>query len=301
LPDLQHLRRRAAERLSVALVCGRDDRARSRQEKYLFPLLGESGIRRKLWIVPDQGHELPAAKVLAGLQTWLSADLKRRQTDRRDRIGDEFPTRREQASRALEQAKKELARPETIGQGAARLRWLIARWQRTEEGEKAADLLDEVRADPRRGKILAEQSDSSERKFLTSSAKALESIGRLEEAQRAWEGVARSAEGDERKKAAGEAARLAGLLARAPWLGLSLAGESPVIQSVFPGGPAQRAGVQSGDRLLKVGSVKVDLLDDVRRELRAAKPGDRLKLLLRRKDKELSVFVKVGSTPRKEE
>jgi S1-C subfamily serine protease len=136
---------------------------------------------------------------------------------------------------------------------------------------------------------------------LTASGRALEAIGRLEDARRAWEGVVRLAEGNERKKAAVEVSRLAGLLARTPWLGLTLAGESSLVKSVSPGGPVQRAGVKPGDRVVKIGTSKVVLLDDVRRELLAAKPGDRLKLVLLRKDKEVSVVVKVGSPPRKED
>jgi predicted esterase len=302
LPELQHLRRRAAERLSVALVCGSDDPARRRQEKYFFPLLGELGVRCKLWIVHDQGHELPAAWVLTQVQTWLNDDLKRRQTDRRDRIGeDEAPTRRELASRAFEEAKKELDDTATLAAGAARLRWLIARWPNSDEAEKASELLAEVRADARRGKALQEQSSAKERQFLTARAKALESINRLEDARRAWESVARLVQGDERKKAEAEAERLAGVLARTPWLGLTLAGESSVVQSVAPGGPAQRGGVKPGDRLVKVGSEKVSLLDDVRRQLRSVKPGDRLRLVLLRKEKDVTVFVKVGSPPAKED
>ena len=212
LPVLDHLRRRAVERLSIALSAGSDDRARRQQEKYLAPLLHNLGIRSRRWIAPDHGHELPSAATLAQVQRWLEDDLKRRQTDRRERIGPgEAPLSRELADRALEQALQELRHSDRLHWGAAQLQWLAQRWPRTESGEKAAGLLADLRADPDRGKILAAQASASRRTFLTAQARPLEQVGRLEAARRAWEQVARLAGTDEAKKASQEAKRLAAL------------------------------------------------------------------------------------------
>ena len=57
-----------------------------------------------------------------------------------------------------------------------------------------------------------------------------------DEAEEAEEG------GEEAKKAEGEAGRLKKLIARSPFLGVTLAGESMLIREVAPDGPAARAG-----------------------------------------------------------
>jgi predicted esterase len=296
LPGLEHLRRRAADRLSVALVCGSAERARRQQEKYHLPLLRELGIRSRLWVVPDSGHVLPPAEVLAEVQKWLEEDLKRRRADRKEWVGrEEAPARRVEAARALAQAQKELHQPDWLHRGAEQLEWIVARWPRTEAGEKAAELLADLRGDPRRGKELARQAAASRRALLTAQARALEGAGHQDEAQLVWKEVVRLAEGEERKKAEQEVKRLSALVARMPYLGVSFAGDTTTVQDVTPGGPAYRAGLRAGDRVEQVGKVKVATPADVREQLRGRKPGDMLEVTLRRKDRPMSLMVKVGS------
>jgi pimeloyl-ACP methyl ester carboxylesterase len=298
LPDLEHLRKRAGDRLSVALVCGRDDPARARQEKYLLPVLDALRIRSKVWVVPDLARGLPPAGTLTEVQRWLEEDLKRRRQDRKERLGGSAdPTRKSLATLGLEQARKDLLQTERLSEGAARLGWLVSRYGGTESGEKAAELLAELRRDPRRGRGLAEQTARSQRSYLSVRAGALEALGRAEEARRAWEGVARLAEGEDRAHANEQARRLKGTLERAAYLGAVFAGDTTVLQSVSPGGPAHRAGLKAGDRLERVGAAKVSTPADVSAHVRAAWPGEKMQFSLLRSGKEASVVVTLGTRP----
>jgi predicted esterase len=301
LPELEHLRSRAAERLSVALVATDKDPSRARQEKYLAPLCRDLGIRCRLWRVPGRGPSQPPESVLKEVQAWLDGDVKRRQADRRNRIGQEEATRRATAARALEQARKELADPDHLHRAAARLEWIAARWERTEASEQADRLLADLRADPRRSALLAAQAAASRKAFLAAQARALEASGKLQGARQAWEGVARLAEGDERRKAEGEARCLAGRLLRTPYLGVLFEGDTTAIQAVVPGGPAHRAGVRRGDRLEGIGTAKVATPGDVRRKIAGCAPGEVLVLVLLRGGKKTTLDVTVGSPPEKEE
>jgi pimeloyl-ACP methyl ester carboxylesterase len=296
LPLLDHLRRRAGERLSVALVSGSTDRSRRQLEKYNLPLLHELGVRSRLWIVPDSVRALPPAGVLVEVQRWLEKDLPRRHADRKERIGsDEVLARRAFAAHALEQARKELEQPDRLREAAAQLEWLAARWPRSEAGEKAGELLANLRADPRRGKALVEQIKAGQLSFHKKHARALESAGRLKEAYILWALVELKTEGEERRIATREEERLEILISRQPYLGISFAGDTTTIQAVTPGGPAHRAGLHAGDRLEQVGKIKVTTPEDVREQLREHKPGDKLAFTLRRDDKPMSLTITVGS------
>ncbi len=245
---------------------------------------------------------MPSAGVLGEVQRWMEADLARRRSDRAERIAaEERAPRRALAARALEAARKELGTMDSLLLGASRLEWLIARWPRTEAGEKAVELLADLRADPRRGKTLALQSATRQRGFLTMQARALENVGRMEEARIAWERVASLSEAEERTKADNQVKRLQALVARTPYLGVSFAGDTTSIKAVTPGGPAHRAGLRKGDRLEQMGKVRVASAADARDQLLACKPGDELLLTVRREDKPMSLTVKVGSPPAKEE
>jgi predicted esterase len=302
LPELDHLRRRASERLSCALVSGSADRVRRQLDKYQLPLLGNLRIRSRLWIVPEAGHALPPARVLVEVQHWLEEDVERRRADREEWVeSDETAARRVLAAHALAQARKELDQTDQLYRGVARLQWLMARWPRTDAGEKASDLLTQLRADPDKRKALAEQTAASRRELVMAEARALEAVGRTEQARKRWEQVADLAEGEERRKAKGEAKRVSSLVARTPYLGISFAGDTTTINAVAPGGPAHRAGVRVGDRLERVGKAKVVTADDVRDLLRDSKPGDKLDLDLRRKDGTLSVIVVISSPPARDE
>jgi serine protease Do len=60
-------------------------------------------------------------------------------------------------------------------------------------------------------------------------------------------------------------------------------GKGIVVTRVVPGSPAQRAGLLQGDLLLGfAGLEKVESLEDLEREMRKYRPGDRVKFMLRR-------------------
>jgi len=86
-------------------------------------------------------------------------------------------------------------------------------------------------------------------------------------------------------------------LARTPYLGLMLAGDTTLVRATTPGGPAQRAGLLPGDRLEMVGEVKVAEPAAVRRQLQRSKPGDELRLVVSRGKRSLMITVKVGAVP----
>src|ERR1051325_1296924 len=97
-----YLRHRAEERLSVAFVTGEKDFNRKENEEYMYPWLQEVGIRSKLWVVPNMGHAIPPASVVAEVHAWLAEDLKRRHDDAKARPKlavkpDDTPSAAEQA------------------------------------------------------------------------------------------------------------------------------------------------------------------------------------------------------------
>jgi hypothetical protein len=296
LPALPYLRHRVEDRLSVAWVTGADDVNRRQVEDYRFPLLAELGVRSRLWLVAGMGHALPPPAVVEEAYTWLKDDLARRQADAKGRPGlaaspDEERTNGRRAEGALASARADLIRDERLWRGVALLRGTVARWEKTEAADQARALLEEVQADPARRRRLAEQESAERRRDLTARAKALERSGQGRAALGAWEELAKAEGG----KAAAEAKRLRAALAARPYLGLGLEGEGAGVSAVVAGGPAARAGLRPGDRLLKVGAERVESLADLRRALGAHKPSDRLTLEVQRDGKVLPLTVEVGS------
>jgi hypothetical protein len=251
-------------------------------------------------VVPGEGHVLPPPAVLLDVYRWLEQDLKRRQADSRRHgfSADGSPSRLVLASRAVRQSKEELAEPDRTYRAVARLRWVKDRFGSTEAGPSAEELLEQVRKDPMLSARLAAQTRAASGRLLTARAAALEKAGQLSEARRDWEEVQRLADTPAAmKRALAELRRLAGLMARAPYLGLTLAGDTTVVRTVVPDGPADLAGLRVGDRLEKVGGVKVADPAAVRRQVRRSKPGDDLALVVARKERLLPVVVKVGAVP----
>lgn len=80
-----------------------------------------------------------------------------------------------------------------------------------------------------------------------------------------------------------------------PYLGtvpdFSAEGPGYAISEVTNNGPAEKAGIQGGDAIIRFGDTKIGSLDDIDAALRKQKPGDRVKLLIRRGDKEITLEV----------
>jgi serine protease Do len=70
-----------------------------------------------------------------------------------------------------------------------------------------------------------------------------------------------------------------------------------MVSSVEPGGPAEKAGVQAGDIILKFGGKTVDSATDLPRMVGETKPGTRSTLTLWRKGQTLELQVTVGEMP----
>jgi pimeloyl-ACP methyl ester carboxylesterase len=303
LHRLAHLRHRTRDRLSVALVAGATDPARRELEDYTALLLADLGVRTRTWVVPKLGHALPPPAVQAQAFAWLEADLKRRRDDGRDRAGlaasaDEVQPRRVLAARSVERAEAELKRPAQVYRAVSLLEAVASRYDKTAAAATAARRLKEIRADPRVKKLLADQAGREERRALVARARAEERFGKTGAALRSWRAVLKEHPGSsEAAKAAGEVKRLEALRASTPYLGAAFDGDTTAVRSTAPGGPAHRAGLRRGDRVVQVGSAKVGSLAELRRRVGAAKPGDKLDVAVRRGDKTLTLTVQVGAPP----
>jgi hypothetical protein len=303
LPPLAYLRHRAQDRLSVALVTGATDFNRREVEEQQFAYLQEVGVRSRLWVVPELGHQLPEPAVLAEVQAWLAEDLGRRRVDATARPGlaaspDDVATDARLAARVVETAREELLLSDRTYRGVALLRGVVARWGRTEAADAARKLLTEIEADPERGRLLREQQGAEERRSLAAEARALEKSGDARAALRTWARLARAhPETPEGAKAAAEAKRLLRLLDNSPYLGLSTEGDTGIVKAVEARGPAERAGVQRGDRLVKLGASAVGSLGELRQAVQGLKPGDRVTLEVERGGKALTLTVEVGAVP----
>ena len=82
------------------------------------------------------------------------------------------------------------------------------------------------------------------------------------------------------------------------WLGVWLAdavdGGVEVV-AVWPGGPADRAGVRSGDVLIEAGSVAIGNRDDLSRAIAQRGSGDELPVVVLRRDDERKLVVRLGT------
>jgi membrane-associated protease RseP (regulator of RpoE activity) len=83
------------------------------------------------------------------------------------------------------------------------------------------------------------------------------------------------------------------------WLGIVLSeeGEGVTVTEVREGSPAEKAGLQQGDRILEVDSRKIETSRDLRRAMRDLEPGDTVQIRLKRKSQEKSVTATLGKAP----
>jgi hypothetical protein len=70
--------------------------------------------------------------------------------------------------------------------------------------------------------------------------------------------------------------------------------QSLIVDSVHPDGPAASAGVQPGDRLVKLDDREIVNLDDLRKVMSAKRPGDTMSLTVKRNDGTVELPVKLG-------
>ncbi len=306
LPRLDALRHRLHDRLSVAFVTGESDFNRKETEVYMAPLLADLGIRTKLWVVPKVGHGLPPDPVLAEVYAWLADDLKRRREDARAHPGlalaaGDALTPEKVAARHVDEAEADLKKPGRTWRGVALLRAVRERWPDTSAGDRARKLLEEIVTDETRARAILDEGGRDERELLSATARALERFGDFSGAMKAWNLLAKGQpDTPAGQKAALEAKRLRTALAASPYLGIGFAPNSVLVTEVARRGPADKAGLMPGDKLLKVGGARVASPDQVRQALGKHKPGDQLDLEIERGGKVVTLTAEVGSIPVKE-
>ncbi len=68
-----------------------------------------------------------------------------------------------------------------------------------------------------------------------------------------------------------------------------------IISSVKRGGPADRAGLRSGDIVLKINGKKIKNLEHLKRVISYVEPGNKISMQILRKNKKLNITLRVGS------
>jgi putative serine protease PepD len=79
--------------------------------------------------------------------------------------------------------------------------------------------------------------------------------------------------------------------------GLTSSGGGAQVQSVTPGGPADRAGIEVGDTITTIDGNAVNEFSDVARVVNVKKPGDRIAARLLRGGRNLELNVTLGTRP----
>jgi C-terminal processing protease CtpA/Prc len=74
-------------------------------------------------------------------------------------------------------------------------------------------------------------------------------------------------------------------------------GEGVLVEDVVDEGPAEEAGVEAGDIILKMDAQTVDSPEALRSAIRKHKPGDEMALVILREGKEKSLKVELGEEP----
>jgi S1-C subfamily serine protease len=69
------------------------------------------------------------------------------------------------------------------------------------------------------------------------------------------------------------------------------------IDSVVDGGPAQKAGLRAGDRIVEIGSSPVRDSDDVSAAVNARRPGDGVRVVVERGGERRTLTIKLGEQP----
>lgn len=74
-------------------------------------------------------------------------------------------------------------------------------------------------------------------------------------------------------------------------------GTGAIVAAVIPGGPADKSGLQAGDRVVSIGSHKVTESADVADAVAGLKPGSQIKLGVERGSSQHTITVKLGTRP----
>lgn len=92
--------------------------------------------------------------------------------------------------------------------------------------------------------------------------------------------------------------RLPRLLSPRPWLGIRVApgtDRGVTVQRVIPGGPAARAGLKEGDAIIRVEKTRVEAPADLQAAVAGHRPGETIRLVVRRDDSRQRIKVALGA------
>src|SRR5882672_5627810 len=86
---------------------------------------------------------------------------------------------------------------------------------------------------------------------------------------------------------------------RQGWLGITLSEDEDGVRvdSVEDGSPAEKAGLQEGDRILEMEGRKMATSRDIRRAVRNLEPGDTMQIRIERKGKEKTLSATLEEPP----
>jgi hypothetical protein len=138
-----YLRDRVAQRLSVALACGERSPLRGEMEHYRYPVLGDCGVRAKLWLTQRAGHALPPAALLEEMFAWLEDGRADRSKVARQypslRVSDgAVPRAADWAEALVVEARKRLEDRKLRDSGLMLLEGVAGRWKGTEAARAAS-------------------------------------------------------------------------------------------------------------------------------------------------------------------
>ncbi len=307
-----YLRHLIQDRLSVSFLTGEKDFNRKENEVYMQPMFEELGIRSRLWVVPKLGHAIPSSDIIDQGYIFVARDVHNRQKLAKRRPGvsvrsGQTPVGSEQARGVLETAEVALKNPKTVWRGVVLLQGAVQRWPESEAGQKAAKRLKEIVNNKEVISAVSVQGAQDEQKVLSAQARGFERMGFKQQAMRAWQLLAGNYAGTATgEHAKAQVARLKGEktgtggLPRA-YLGLAFEPKSVTISQLAPKGPAENAGLKVGDVILKAGKTRIEAPLDLLVVMQQQKPGDKLRLEVRRGDKTLTVELVVGTRPGRKE
>jgi hypothetical protein len=168
------LRRRVADRLSVALLTGEKDFNRGECERLRGPYLRDVGVRTRVWVQPGLGHGVPDAKVIGEALAWLEEGLpKRRELAQKypaSRAG-EAAGREEQAKALLAESKQRLG-DKDLYNGLMQAQGVFQRWPDLAAGEEAKKVL--LDYEGKKEKPWEADDVAEQRRFLIARARALD-------------------------------------------------------------------------------------------------------------------------------
>ncbi len=175
LRDEPWLRHRAIDRLSAAFVTGTKDFNYGEIFRWKGPQWKDTGVRTKVWVLPNGGHAIPPSATLAEAVAWLEEGKDKRAALAKkypaSRAADAPPSRDALAKLLLAEGKEKTGADATRHAGLMLLKGVFERFPDTDGGKAARTVLEEYegrKEKPWEATDLAEQ-----KKYLAAEARGL--------------------------------------------------------------------------------------------------------------------------------